>query len=47
MPVLCKLRCELLVIFFIDMYYLLLSDIKRCNYDRLKVCTQTVSNKMI
>ena len=30
-PVLCKntdLRCELLVIFFIDMYYLLLSDIK-------------------
>ena len=31
MPVLCKntdLRCELLVIFFIDVYYLLLSDIK-------------------
>ena len=30
-PVLCKntdLRCELLVIFFIDMYYLLLSDFK-------------------
>ena len=34
MPVLCKntdLRCELLVIFLIDMYYLLLSDIDlRC-----------------